>query len=319
MHGLARASSAVVIPDPRSGGISATVITFNEERRIAACLDSLSWADEVVVIDSGSQDRTAEIAQACGAKVYHHIWEGYSVQKNYALSLTTKDWVVHLDADERVTPELRDEILRVVADRNAADGYYIPRLNHWLGNPIRHSGWYPDYALRLFRRGKAHCEGLAHERFMVDGPTARLRCPLLHFSHGSVKEHVLEILHSTSLEVEESLRNGLRVYKVFPWSLVVPFFHEVVWHRFDELSVRFFFKDRIRNRVEILWLAPFVPLLRFFYNFVVRGGFLDGVPGFWVAVFSSYYEAVRLALLWERLRESKGGETADVFRRSSRM
>jgi glycosyltransferase involved in cell wall biosynthesis len=299
--------------------ISATVITLNEERNIAACLESLSWADEVIVIDSGSTDRTVSIAEDLGARVLHHAWEGFSVQKNYALSLATGDWVLHLDADERVTRELRDEISAAAAAEPDLDGYYMPRLNHWLGNPIRHSGWYPDYTLRLFRRGRARCEGLSHERFIVEGRTAYLRSPLLHFSYGSVKEHVVGILHPTTLDVEEAVRNGLRVYKVFPWHLLTPFFREVVWHRLDEMRLRMFFKTRVRNRVEILWLVPFIPLLRFFYSFVFRQGFRDGVPGFWIAVLSSYYEAVRLALLWERLRGPKHEVDGDALRRTSRM
>lgn len=299
--------------------VSATVITLNEEKRVAACIESLAWADEVIVVDSGSTDRTTSIAEDLGARVHYHAWEGFSVQKNYAVSLASGDWVLHLDADERVTPELRDEIRAAVVADPPVDGYYIPRLNHWLGHPIRHSGWYPDLTMRLFRRGRARCEGISHERFVVSGTTASLRSPLLHFSYSSVREHVVGILASTTLDVEEAVRNRVRVYRSFPWYLIVPFMSEVVLHRFDQLRLRTFYANRIRGRVEVVWLVPFIPLLRFLSRFVFQQGFRDGVPGFWIAVLSAYYEAVRLALLWERLTGPRTQMDDDVIRRTSRL
>ena len=300
--------------------ITATVITLNEEKRLAACLESLAWADAVIVVDSGSTDRTTSIAKEHGAQVHFHAWEGFSPQKNFAISLATGDWVLHLDADERVTPELREEIQKVVAAADPAiDGFYLPRLNHWLGHPIRHSGWYPDHTLRLFRRGRARCEGIAHERFIVDGRTELLRSPLVHYSYSSVREHVVGILAATTLEVDDAMGKGVRIYKTFPWSLIAPFVREVVLHPLDQLRARTFFKTRVRNRVEVLWLVPFIPPMRFFYNFVVRQGFRDGIPGFWIAVLSAYYEAVRLALLWERLRRPGDDVDSDDLRRSSRL
>ena len=159
---------------------SAIVITKNEARNIADCLKSLAFCDERIVVDSGSSDGTVSIAQDNDAKVVSHPFAGFGAQKNFALSLAQGDWVVSLDADERVSDELRNEIMQAVA-RADADGYEMPRLSTFCGRPMRHSGWYPDYVLRVFRRGKARfSDDLVHERVVCEGRTARLKSPLIH-------------------------------------------------------------------------------------------------------------------------------------------
>mgnify|MGYP002622438396 FL=1 len=162
--------------------VSAVLITRNEEANLPACLDSLKWVDEIVVVDSASTDRTREIARDAGANVFDHTdWPGFGPQKNRAIAQATGDWVLSIDADERVSPELAAEIRRVVATADAANGYALPRLSSYCGRYMRHSGWWPDYVPRLFRRGRARfSDDLVHERLIVEGPVGRLEGLLRH-------------------------------------------------------------------------------------------------------------------------------------------
>jgi glycosyltransferase involved in cell wall biosynthesis len=161
--------------------ISAIVITRNEARNIEACLDSVAFCDERIVVDGQSTDDTRRLAKAKGARVVAAgDWKGFGAQKNYALSLATGDWVLSIDADERVNAALAAQIKQAVA-QGKADGYEMPRLSTFCGRQMRHSGWYPDYVLRLFRRGRARfSDDLVHERVICDGPVARLPEPLTH-------------------------------------------------------------------------------------------------------------------------------------------
>ncbi len=160
--------------------LSAIVITKNEAANIGACLDTLAFCDEVIVVDCGSSDSTVDIARQKGARVELHEWRGYGPQKNYALSLAAGTWVLTVDADERVNGELAAAIKNAVAE-DSADGFEFPRLSSFCGRPMRHSGWYPDYVLRLFRRGKASFDDvIVHERVICSGKVKRLRPPLIH-------------------------------------------------------------------------------------------------------------------------------------------
>jgi glycosyltransferase involved in cell wall biosynthesis len=160
--------------------LSAIVITRNEAANIGGCLDGLSFCDERIVVDCGSSDATVEIARKKGARVELHDWSGFGPQKNFALSLATGAWVFSIDADERVTPALANEIKAAVAYA-IADGFELPRLSSFCGRVMRHSGWYPDYVLRLFRRGKARFDdAVVHERVICDGTVQRLKEPLIH-------------------------------------------------------------------------------------------------------------------------------------------
>src|SRR5690606_27797859 len=152
--------------------LTAALITFNEEKKIGDALRSVAWADEIVVVDSGSTDRTAEIAEAAGARVLHRKWTGFSDQKQFATDSAANDWVLSIDADERVSEPLRDEIKELLnAASRESTGYTIPRLSFYMGKPIRHSGWYPDRQLRLFDRRKGKWNGrVIHESFeLTDG------------------------------------------------------------------------------------------------------------------------------------------------------
>jgi glycosyltransferase involved in cell wall biosynthesis len=172
------ASPSTVLP------LSVIIITKNEARHIAACLQSVSFATEIIVLDSGSTDGTIEIARQHGAVVHQSAdWPGFGPQKNRALALATQSWVLSIDADERVTPELRREIIETLtAPLN--EGYFVPRLSELCGQPIRHSGWWPDYVLRLFLREQGRFTQVpVHERVEVSGQTSRLQACLLHYPY----------------------------------------------------------------------------------------------------------------------------------------
>jgi len=163
--------------------LSVIIISKNEEANIRACLESVKWADEIVVVDSGSSDATVEICRELGAKVYVHDWQGFGVQKNRALSYASLDWVLSIDADERVTPELRSQLTKAI-EEGSTNGFLVPRLSQFCGRFIRHSGWYPDYVLRLFRRAKGRfSDDMVHERVMLEGTAGKLSSPLLHYSY----------------------------------------------------------------------------------------------------------------------------------------
>jgi len=160
--------------------LSAIIITRNEARNIAACLESVAFCDERIVVDCGSDDDTAKIAAAAGATVVTHAWTGFGAQKNFALSRAGGDWALSIDADERVSAPLAAEILSTIRSA-AAYGYEIGRLSTFLGRPMHHSGWFPDYVLRLFRRDKARfSDDLVHERVICEGPVGRLSGVLDH-------------------------------------------------------------------------------------------------------------------------------------------
>ncbi|HUH59906.1 MAG TPA: glycosyltransferase family 2 protein [Candidimonas sp.] len=179
--------------------LSVIIITKNEARHIGECLDSVAFADEIIVVDSGSTDDTCAIAAAKGAKVtVTHDWPGFGRQKNRALDLATKEWVLSIDADERVTPELAAEIQRTLAQPNA-DAYKIARLSNFGGRWIRHSGWWPDHVLRLFKRGSARFKDVAvHESVQTASPVAVLESHFLHYPYADLETFIAKINHYSS-------------------------------------------------------------------------------------------------------------------------
>lgn len=184
--------------------LSVTVITFNEESNIKDCLESVKWADEIVVVDSESVDKTVDIAKAYTSAVFTKKWEGYSIQKSFALENTSNEWVLSIDADERVTPELKNEILNLLVEEPALDGYYIPRKNFFLGKEIKNCGWYPDYQMRLFRKSRTVVDPRkVHEGFLVAGNTGHLNNPFIHFTHNNLHDTFKKINEYSTLEAEE--------------------------------------------------------------------------------------------------------------------
>lgn len=192
-------------------GLSAIVITRNEAANIVHCLDSLAFCDERIVVDSGSDDATASLARAKGAQVVTRAWEGFGAQKNFALSLARGEWVLSVDADERVSAPLAAEIKRVLGNPTA-DGYEMPRRSSFLGREMRHSGWSPDYVLRLFRRDRARfSDSLVHERVICEGPVKRLSEALLHYPVVRLEDAVSRMDRYSTAGAEMIAASGRRV------------------------------------------------------------------------------------------------------------
>jgi glycosyltransferase involved in cell wall biosynthesis len=191
--------------------LSVILITKNEAANIRACLESVAWADEIVVVDSASADDTVRMAKEMGAQV--HVlpdWPGFGPQKNRVLNYASKDWVFSIDADERVTPELRAEIEQAM-HAGKAEGYYCPRLSQFCGQFIHHSGWYPDYVLRLFKRGAGKfSDSLVHESVLLTGRTAKLKNPLLHYSYLTADDVERKVEHYSRAAAQQMFQSGKR-------------------------------------------------------------------------------------------------------------
>lgn len=206
--------------------VSVTVITRNEEGEIDACLQSLAWADEIVVVDSGSTDRTVEIARKYTEKVFHHEWPGYAAQKNWAIEQASHPWILSVDADERVSKTLQEEIRQVLGSSSPSVGYLIPRKNFFLGRWIRHGGWSPDYVLRLFKR-ESGCFGerKVHESVTVRGPVGTLESPLEHYTYRSMEDYFDRMDRYSTLAAEEMFEQGKRANGIDlflrPWATFI--------------------------------------------------------------------------------------------------
>lgn len=242
--------------------ISAIVVCFNEEHNIRDCLESLKWCNEIVVVDSFSTDRTVEICREYTDRVIQRPWAGYRDQKAFAHSQATREWVILVDADERVSQELREEIRDVLSrfgDRYAA--FRVPRLVYYLRQWWWRGGWYPDYDIRVFRRDRATWGGLdPHEQILIDGKVRRLKNPLHHFSYRDITDHLNRINHFTTVSSKELKDQGKR------------------WWWMDNL---------------------FRPPFRFFRSYVLQRGFLEGVPGFFIAATAAIYVFLKYAKLKE--------------------
>ena len=214
---------------------SAILITYNEERDLPQALASLEGlADEIVVVDSGSVDRTCELARERGAKVVSRRFTAFDEQKNFAASQASQDWVFSLDADEAVGPELRASLRVWKESIPECVAYQVGRRTNYLGKWIRHSGWYPDYHLRLYRRDGARFAGSLHERLRVDGPTGELPGELLHYTVRSLEEHYAKLEAFTTLAAEDLYRQGKRswrgaMYAAAPWTFVSRLIFRLGW------------------------------------------------------------------------------------------
>jgi len=191
--------------------ISATIVTLNEERNLPRALETLDCVDEVVVVDSGSTDRTRDTALRYGARVIEHEWPGYAAQKNFAAAQASYDWILSLDADEALSETLSAEIMRLKRDGPRAAGYRMPRRAQYLGRWILHSGWYPDHKLRLYDRRRGRWTGdYVHESVQVDGPVELLRADLLHYTCDSLSQHLKTLDRYTTLAAQELRAHGHR-------------------------------------------------------------------------------------------------------------
>jgi glycosyltransferase involved in cell wall biosynthesis len=241
--------------------LSVTVIALNEEENIVPCLESVRFADEIIVVDSGSTDRTLELARNFTGRIFTIDWQGFAGTKNFALEQATGDWVFSLDADERVPEGLREEILKVVKDDGPLDGYRIPRKNYVGGRWIRRLGWYPDYTLRLFRRGRGRFKDReVHEEVEVEGKVGLLQTPLEHYSYRSLEEYASRQDRYARLAAEEMRKAGRR-----------PVPGELLWR----------------------------PALTFLNLFFLKLGFLEGALGLKLALQSSRYNFLKYHYLWE--------------------
>ena len=246
-------------------GLTVTIITLNEAANIRAALESVAWADEIVVVDSHSHDETTAIAGRFTDRVVTREWPGYVSQKNYAASIASNDWILSVDADERVTVELAREIKALMAGDPPCAGYRVPRASHYLGRWIRSTDWYPDYQLRLYDRRRAGWQGkYVHESVKVSsGGVSDLRADLLHHPYRDVSHHLTTIDRYTTLAAKQMHESGR---------------HASAWQ---------------------LALHPPAAFLR---NYLLRGGCRDGAAGLVVSTLNSYYVFLKFVKLWELQR-----------------
>lgn len=248
---------------------SATVITFNEEGNIRECLQSLSWADEIVVVDAGSTDGTLAIAREFTERVHINPWPGMREQKNFASEKAAGPWIFNLDADERVPPELQIQMPRILEEpRN--DGYWFPRKNYFLGKWLRHGGWHPDEVLRLFRKDKGIFGGLnPHSRIILQsGSEGRIDTPLLHYTYRSLSHYISKQHLYAEMAAREIAASG---------------------------NLHTISSARIIGKTS--W--------KFVETFVVKRGFLDGTHGLVAALGSAFGAFMKQTRLWEMHRESQ--------------
>jgi len=234
----------------------------DEASNIDACLASVAWADEVLVVDCGSTDRTVEIARARGARVIVKDWPGYGAQKNFAATEAANDWILSVDADERVSAELAREIRSTLAASPTVAGFRIPRVTWHLGRWIRTTDWYPDYQLRLYDRRRARWkERRVHESVTAAGPVGQLKNDLLHYAYRDITHHHQTMDRYTTLAAEDMYASGRRAG-----------FVDVALH----------------------------PPAAFLRNYVLRRGFTDGMPGFIISVMNAHYVFLKFAKLWAK-------------------
>ncbi len=256
-------------------GLSVAIVAMNEEAIIGRTLESVRWADEIVVVDSGSTDRTCDIARQYNARVLVKVWQGFSLQKSYAFENCTQDWILSLDADEVVSPELAAEIRGAIGNPDSPNGYWIPRKNLFLEKWIRFGGFYPDPKLRLFRRGHGFMTGAEpHPRIdlepEVGQSTGRLKNPMVHHAYPTLSSYMTHMDSYSSAGARAAVANGHRGFSIL------------------NIVLR--------------------PLLTFVYNYFFRLGFLDGREGLLLHLYHAVYVSNKYAKVWEL---TKAGSARD--------
>lgn len=258
-HGVLSAN--LPISDLQSPQLTAVILTLNEESHIQPCIESLSWADRVVLFDSFSQDETVPLARAAGAEIHQSTFENYAQQRNAALAIISTDWLFFVDADERGTPELAAEIRQMMANRPES-GWYVPRHNYIFGKLTRGAGWYPDYQLRLFRHGRVHYERPVHEIAVVDGEIGYLQNALVHYNYRDLAHFQAKQQAYTTYDASILKAEGIH-----------PKPHNYILQ----------------------------PLRHFYWRYVTLKGYGDGRHGLRLSLYMAYYEWVKyrkLAALW---------------------
>ncbi len=245
--------------------LSVTIITLNEEKNLRACLESVAFADEIIVVDSGSEDQTLSIAREFTDQVFQEPWQGFARQKNLAQDKALGPWILNVDADERVTPGLKEEILWLLRNGSPYTGFRIPRKNFFCGQWIRHGGWYPNYQLRLYQKeAGSFTQREVHEQVVIKGRVGILKTPLEHFTHDSLSDYLNRMDRYSDLSAEQYLLEGKKV----SW-------------------------------LEILFRTKYT----FLKMWLLQGGFLDGANGFVLAVLYSYYTFIKYAKLKEMVKK----------------
>jgi (heptosyl)LPS beta-1,4-glucosyltransferase len=243
--------------------VTAVVLTLNEERNVKECLASLAWADRMVVFDSFSTDRTVDLARAARADVIQHPFENYAQQHNAALDQVEADWIFFVDADERATPELAQEVRAVTDGRHEEVAWAMPRHNYIFGRLTLGAGWYPDYQTRLLLRGRVYWERPVHEVAVLDGPRGYLESPLIHYNYADLADFVDRQERYTGVDAGILFKQGVHPRLYTPYSQAVR---------------------------------------QFWWRFVTLRGTQDGLHGLWLSLLMAYYEAVKyrkLARLWK--------------------
>ncbi len=243
--------------------LSVIIITKNEEKNIKECLESVKWADEIILVDAYSEDRTVDVAKKYTDKIFLREWTGFADQKNYALSLASNEWILSIDADERVSHFLKQKLESLLSEKNYLkefDGFLIKRDNYFLGRRIRSCGWNKDYQLRLFRKSKTKLTNrLVHEGFEVDGKIGKISEPLIHLSYKSFNDAITKINHYSTLEALEK---------------------------------------STKKRANFLTII-FYPIIYFIQHFFFRYGFIDGIYGFFVSILHAWTKMLVQIKMWE--------------------
>ncbi len=255
------------IQPPSGPRVSAVIIAYNDEPNMRACLESITWADEIIVVDSFSMDRTSEIAREFTPKVFQHEFHGFGRLRNESIARASHEWIFSLDSDERCTPEVEAEVRRIMADPQAADAYFVPRRNQFLGRWIRHCGFYPDYRQpQLYRAGRLrYREDMVHEGFDVDGRIGYMTHAIVQFPFRNIDHYLAKMDRYSDLMAQRMVSQGRRFHA-----------HQLVTH----------------------------PLFTFFKMYVGRRGWRDGIPGLILSGLYGYYTFIKYAKFWESTRHT---------------
>jgi glycosyltransferase involved in cell wall biosynthesis len=253
--------------------LSVAIVTLNEEENLPRTLASVQWADEIIVVDSGSTDRTVEIAQNFGARVIHRPWPGFAAQKNFAIAQCLGSWILSLDADEELTPELQTQIRTILPANPPFDAYYLPRRNLFLGRWVRRGGFYPDRKLRLFRRASANFslqfqDRPVHETIAFNGAADTLDFDIIHHAYPQLSTYIEHMDRYSNLGADILLQKGRTSQSIFSFLLHV----------------------------------LFIPYWTFQWNYIFRLGFLDGREGLLLHLYHSVYTSWKYAKAWEKSR-----------------
>ena len=248
--------------------VSVYMITYNNEETVERALKSVTWANEIIIVDSFSNDRTVEIGRKFTDKLFQRKWPGHRDQYQYAADLTSNEWIMFVDADEEVSPELAEEIRRELSGKvEGVDGFFVYRRTFYLGRWIRYGGWYPDGEIRLYRRNKGRWEGGLHARVVVNGRFQPLKSLYHHYTYRDISDQIQTIDKYSRIAAEDMVQQG-ETFSLF----------------------------------KLLFHPPF----RFIKEYFFKSGFLDGLPGLVIVMSTMYYVFIKYAKLWELTRRQKG-------------